>query len=149
MASNVTNFDPFRDFAAAVPLRTLGDFFREFEPGTALRDTQAGPTIGIDVTENDQAYIVRAQMPGVNKDDIKVDIHGNHVSITAESRRVNEQKDAGRVLRSEIYYGQMHRSFTLEHEIDESKAEAKYVDGVLELTLPKKAGTGGRQLQIH
>ena len=75
-------------------------------------------------------------------------MQGNRVSISAESRRESEQKQGERVVRSELYYGAQHRSFALEQDVDETKATARYVDGVLELTLPKKAGGGAAKLQI-
>jgi HSP20 family protein len=105
--------------------------------------------IGVEVSENEQAYMVRAEIPGVKKEDIKVDVRGNRVSIAAETRRETQEKEGTRLLRSELYYGQQSRSFTLEQDVDETKAEAKYIDGVLELTLPKRAAGGGSKLEIH
>jgi HSP20 family protein len=148
MASNLTRFDPFGDLARWGPMRTLDDMLRDIAPRGMLHEMQA-PTIGVDVSETEQSYTVRAEIPGVKKEDIKVDLRGNRVSISAETRRETEEKEGSRVLRSELYYGQMHRSFTLEQDVDDTKAEAKYADGVLELTLPKKMGGGGSKLQIH
>jgi HSP20 family protein len=107
------------------------------------------PTLAVEVTENDQAYTVRAEIPGAKKEDIKVDLRGNRVSISAEIKREAQQKEGDRLLRSELYYGQVQRTLVLEQEIDDSKAEAKYNDGVLELILPKKASGGGSKLQVH
>jgi HSP20 family protein len=150
MASNLTRFDPFGAITRANPLHAFDEFFRDLAPGGMLRElAQAEPTIGVEVTEDDQAYTVRAQIPGVKKEDIKVDVHGNRVSILAETRRESEQKEGTRVIRSELYYGQQGRSFTLEQDVDDTKAEAKYADGVLQLTLPKKAPGGGTKLQIQ
>jgi HSP20 family protein len=150
MASNVTRFDPLSDLARMSPLRSLDELFRDLTPRSMLRELQqAEPQINVEVTENDQAYIVRAEIPGAKKEDIKVDVRGNRVSITAETRREREMKEGDRVLRSEIIYGQMSRTIMLEQEVDDSKADAKYSDGVLELTLPKKASGGGSKLQIH
>jgi HSP20 family protein len=104
--------------------------------------------IGLDIAENDQGYMVRAEIPGVKKEDIKVEVQGNRVSISAETRRSTEQKQGERVVRSELYYGEQHRSFMLEQEVDETRAAARYVDGVLELTLPKRAGGGASKVQI-
>jgi HSP20 family protein len=146
MASNLTRFDPFGDFARLAPLRALDDMFRELAPqGMA----QEAPSIGLEVSETDQAYLVKAEIPGVKKEDIKVDVRGNRVSISAETRRESEQKEGTRLLRSELYYGQQRRSFTLEQDVDDTKAEAKYADGILELTLPKRAAGGGSKLEIH
>jgi HSP20 family protein len=150
MASNVTRFDPLSDLARMSPLRSLDELFRDLTPRSMLRELQqAEPQINVEVTENDQAYIIRAEIPGAKKEDIKVDVRGNRISITAETRREREMKEGDRVLRSEIVYGQMSRTIMLEQEVDDSKADAKYSDGVLELTLPKKTSGGGSKLQIH
>jgi HSP20 family protein len=85
----------------------------------------------------------------VKKEDIKVNIDGDEVSISAETRVEKEAKEGERVLRSERYVGKVARSFKLAEEIDESRASAKYSDGVLELTLPKKAATAAKQLTIQ
>lgn len=102
----------------------------------------------VDVHETDTAYTVKAELPGVKKEDIGVEIDRNVVSIRAETKQEKETKEKGRVIRSERYYGSMFRSFTLGHEVDEAKAEAKYVDGVLELTLPKKVATPVKTLTV-
>lgn len=142
MASNLTRFDPFGT------LRSIDDMFRDIAPRSMLREMQE-PSIGLEVSETDKDYTIRAEIPGVKKEDINVDVRGNRVSISAETRRESEQKEGSRVLRSELFYGQMHRSFTLDQDVDDTKAEAKYADGVLSLTLPKKMGVGGAKLQIH
>lgn len=147
MATSLTRFEPFSDLARMAPFRAMEDWLRDITP-RGLRELQAEPMIGVEVSENDQAYTVRAEIPGVKKEDIKVDLHGNRVSITAESRRESEQKEGERVVRSELYYGQQHRTFTLDSDVDESKAAARYVDGVLELTLPKRTTGASTKLQI-
>jgi HSP20 family protein len=95
--------------------------------------------IRMDVSEKENAYVVHADMPGVKKEDIKIEIDGNEVSISAETKNEKDVKDGDRVLRSERYYGKVSRSFTLASEVDEAAASAKYENGVLELALPKKA----------
>lgn len=146
MANNLTRFDPFGGIGRMMP-RALDEWFRDVSP-RGLRELATEPSIGLDVAENDQGYTVRAEIPGVKKEDIKVEVQGNRVSISAETRRESEQKQGERIVRSELYYGAQHRSFALEQDVDESKATARYVDGVLELTLPKKAGGGASKLQI-
>jgi HSP20 family protein len=148
MATSLTRFEPMSDLARLAPFRAMEDWLRDMAPRGALREMAAEPMIGVEVSENDQAYTVRAEIPGVKKEDIKVDLQGNRVSITAESRRESEQKDGERLVRSELYYGQQHRTFTLEQEIDDTKASATYNNGILELILPKKATGGATKLQI-
>jgi HSP20 family protein len=137
--ANVTRYDPFGDF---------DNLLR----GLALRPVrfeQDLPQIRIDVNESNGAYLVRADIPGVKKEDIKVGVDGNQVSISAEIRAEKEKKEGERVIRSERSYGSVARSFTLEHEVDEKGASAKYADGVLELTLPKKAGTAQTKIVVQ
>jgi len=103
----------------------------------------------VDVSENDSSYTVRAEIPGVRKEDINVAINGNEVEISAEVKNEKEVKEGEKVLRSERYYGKVYRAFALAHEVDQNATQAKYADGVLELTLPKKAEVAGRQLTIQ
>jgi len=84
----------------------------------------------------------------VKKEDINVQVDGNRVSISAEVRRESEKKDGERVLRSERYYGAVARSFSLGSEMEESKAVAKFENGVLTLTLPKKVAPAAKRLAI-
>jgi HSP20 family protein len=103
----------------------------------------------LDVKEDDKAYTVHAEIPGVKKEDIHVSIEGNQVSISAETKMEKEEKKGEKVLRSERYVGKVARSFTLAHDVDESKSQAKYTDGVLELTLPKKLAVTAKRLSIN
>lgn len=103
----------------------------------------------IDVSENDQGYQVKADLPGVRKEDIHVRVDGNVVRIDAESRSEKETRDSGdKVLRSERYYGTISRSFSLASDIDDGKVQASYADGVLSLQLPKKAPAAARKITI-
>jgi len=102
----------------------------------------------LDVREDDKAYTVHADLPGVKKEDIQVHIDGNQVSLAAEVRREKEVKEGERVLRSERYMGRVGRSFSLAAEVDANASQAKYADGVLELVLPKKTVPGAKQITI-
>lgn len=148
MANNLIRFNPFGDLARFDAFRDIDDMFKNFRLGGALA-ADGAPRLNIDVTENEQAYVVKADVPGAKKEDVKVTIDGNTVSIRVETRRETEQKDGDTVLHSERYYGVQSRSFVLAQDIDDTKAEARYTDGVLALTLPKKAsGSGAKVLQI-
>jgi len=107
------------------------------------------PQIRIDLTESDASYSIKADIPGVRKEDLDVRIEGNQVTIGAEVKKEREEKKNGRVLRSERQYGYASRSFSLPVSLDDSKAEAKYENGVLELTIPKKGSGNGRKLSVH
>jgi len=146
--ANLTRFDPFGDIATLAPFRDMEDFFRMPRLRAWSRDLPAAPEIRIDVSEDDKTYHVKAEIPGVKKEDIHVAVEGNQVSISAEVRKEEEEKKGKTVLRSERYYGKQERSFTLMNDIDESKSEAKYQDGILDLVLPKKNGKVSRQVQV-
>jgi HSP20 family protein len=125
----------------------IDDLFRGyFKP---VRGDRAAVSIKFDVTEKDGAYVVHAEIPGVTKDDIQVSIEGNQVTISADVKRETAKKDGERVLHSERHAGSAFRSFTLPAELDEAASTAKYENGVLELTLAKKAAVAGRKLTIQ
>lgn len=141
--------DPFQALARFDPFSDMDELMRDFfTPMLRARDTSM-PRMRVDISETEQAYMVKAELPGVNRDDIKVAIDGNRVSISAELRQEHEDGEAGKAVRNERLYGQQYRSFSLPQEVDDSNSQARYVDGVLQLTLQKKAGTGGKQLQIQ
>lgn len=136
--ANLTRFDPFDDLFRGFFVRPV-DF-----SGTG----EQPPSIKMDVQEQSANYLVHAELPGVKKEDIHVIVNGNQVTISAESRRGNEVKEGERVLRTERYFGKVSRSFQLAEEIDDSKAEAKFNDGILELMLPKRAASTTKRLSI-
>ena len=128
----------------------LDDLFRGF----FVRPVDFGPepdapALRIDVRDQEQAYLVHAEIPGVKKEDIHVAIDGSVVSISAERREEKDVKAGERVLRTERYFGKVSRSFQLAQEIDEAQVTAKYTDGVLELVLPKKAATQARRITVQ
>ncbi len=130
------------------------DFFRDVAPGFYYKPLHGDnlPTpaqIKIDVKESDNAYTVQAEVPGVAKDDIHVSIDGNVVTLRAEVKQQDSQTQEEKVLRTERYYGAVSRSFQLPQEIDQAQAKAKYDNGVLALTLPKKTGGGMQRLAIE
>lgn len=141
--TNLTRFNPFAT--------NLDDLFEGLLVRPIRLDINGGQQLSmkIDLTQDDKAYAVTADMPGVKKEDIHVEIDGNVVSISAEAKREKEEKKDERVIRSERYYGKLARSFTLDHDIDQNAVDAKYSDGVLKLTLPKKAKATTRKIAVH
>ncbi len=127
------------------------EMFRRFMKPMAAAGFDAPGEIRVDVTENDKGYEVRAEVPGAKKEDIRVAIDGNYVSISAEVRREKEEKTGkdDRTLVKELYVGSASRSFSLSHEVDEKASIAKYEDGVLRLSLPKKLESSSRTLNIQ
>jgi HSP20 family protein len=123
---------------------------RRFFAPTAFEADTTALKMRIDVAEQDNAYVVKADIPGVKKEDINVRIDGNVVQIDAEVKREKESKgEGGKVLRSERYYGTVSRTFSLADDVDEAKADARYADGVLTLQLPKKTTTAARKLTVQ
>lgn len=145
--ANIALRDPFNDI--------VDDFFKGFfvRPavyGNGAQGAYATPRVKVDVAEKNGAYLVNAELPGVRKEDIYVAIDGAQVTLTAEVKREQETPVEGeRVLYTERAYGKLSRSFTLPEELDESRAEAKFREGVLQLTLPKKAAPERKLIAIQ
>ena len=122
--------------------------FNDFFPAMLWENQSEPLPIRVDVRENADAYIVQAELPGLTRDEISVEIEGHEVTIAAEVKRAAEPREGEKWLKSERFYGKTGRRFALPQELDEAKAVAKLADGVLELTLPKKAAVTGRKVQI-
>jgi HSP20 family protein len=149
MATNITPHDPFTDIARFDPFRDIDDLFGARRLRSLFRHLPEEPQIRMDVKEDAEAYRIKADIPGVKREDIHIEIDGNNVSISAEVRRENEERKGENALCRERYYGKAARSFTLGHDVDATRSQAKYTDGVLELTLPKKAGTNAKRLTVE
>jgi len=147
--ASVTRYDPRVD-----PFGDLvDDLFKGFLVRPVAYEGNGGrdvlPRVKVDVAEKNGAYKVTAELPGVKKEDIQVAIDGSQVTLAAEVKKEKEASPDERVLHTERVYGKVVRSFTLPQEVDESKAEAKFRDGVLELTLPKKQAAQRKQISIQ
>lgn len=132
----------------------VGDHFesvlrRFFSPAALEMDTTL-MRMPMDVTERDGLYEVKADLPGFKREEINVRIDGNLVQIDAQTSTTKEEKSNGdAVLRSERYSGAVSRSFSLAQDIDESKVQAKFLDGVLTLQLPKKASQATHKITVQ
>jgi HSP20 family protein len=141
--ANITRYDPFNEL--------VDDFFKGFFVRPVLAGSEVQPAMQrmkIEVSEQKDGFKVNAELPGVKKEDIEVNIDGDQVSISAEVKQEKEVKDGERVVHSERYYGKVARAFRLGTEVDESAADAKYTDGVLQLWLPKKAAAKAKQIAV-
>jgi HSP20 family protein len=144
--ATITRYDPFNEL--------VDDFFKGFLVRPVAYEGGNGrdvlPRVKVDVAEKNGAYKVSAELPGVRKEDIDVSVDGAQVTITAEVKREREaQAEDERVLHTERVFGKVTRTFTLPQELDEAKVEAKFRDGVLELTLPKKQAAPRKQIAIQ
>ena len=141
--ANLTQYSPLDD--------VFDDLFRGFfvRPVRYEGKPSTGAAFRVDVAENDKAYTLRAELPGVKKEDIHVTIDGDTVAVTAEVKAEKDVKNGERILRSERYVGKLYRAFTLGQPMDEGAATAKFSDGMLELTLPKKAAVQAKRITIE
>jgi HSP20 family protein len=144
--ATITRYDPFNEL--------VDDFFKGFLVRPVAYEGGNGrdvlPRMKVDVAEKNGAYKVTAELAGVKKEDIDVSIDGAQVTISAEVKQEKEaQAQDERVLHVERVFGKVTRTFTLPQELDEAKVEAKYRDGVLELTLPKKQAAPRKQIAIQ
>lgn len=139
----LTRFDRVEDL--------FPEMFRRVMRPLATANFEAPGEIRVDVNEDDKGYEVRAEVPGAKKEDIRVSVDRNVVSISAEVKRESEDKGdkKGRALVKELYYGSSARSFSLAHEVDEKAAQAKYDNGILILNLPKKMEASSRTLNVQ
>ncbi|MFO7706112.1 MAG: Hsp20/alpha crystallin family protein [Halopseudomonas sp.] len=131
--------------------RLFDDLFKDFTGGFFIRPLHGDSLpqqIRVDVQETDSAYQVNAELPGVKKEDIHVDVNGALVTLKAEIRQQDSSSDE-RALHSERYYGSVTRILELPGEVEADEASARYEEGVLKLVLPKRQkAPGGRTLTI-
>lgn len=128
------------------------DFFKDVAPGFYVKPLHGDPLpaqIKVDVKETPAGYTVLAELPGVPREDIHVTIEGNVVTLRAEVKQQDQKSEGEKVLRNERYYGAVSRSFQMPVDIDDSAAKAKFDNGVLQLTLPKKVAVAGQRLTIE
>lgn len=128
------------------------DFFRDVAPGYFIKPLHGDALpaqIKVDIKEDGNAYTVHAEIPGVGKDDIHVGVDGAVVTISAEVKQQDQQTKDEKVLRSERYYGAVSRSFQLPQDVDATACKAKYENGVLQLTLPKRKPATSKRVTIE
>ncbi len=140
--ANIIRYSPFGDL--------MDEMFKNFMTSRPMRflEEETGMQMRTDVSEDDKSYTMKMEIPGVKKEDINITIDGNRVSVSAETKHESEEKEGSKVVRSERYYGKVYRSMALDSDVDQDAADAQYKDGLLTLTLPKKAGSAVKQLTI-
>jgi len=144
--ANLSIYDPFGTRLNKV----FNSLFWNHPALAGEQDDIKGLQLKLDVSEDEKSYSVRADLPGVKKEDIRVSVDGNQITISAEVKSSREETKDKNLIYSERYEGKVYRSFTLDGSVDESKSQAKYADGVLELTLPKKTDNGtSKQLSVQ
>lgn len=118
--------------------REMNRLFDSFFRGGQLDDGSFGPfwAPAVDIVEQDDAYIVEAELPGLTKDDVKISLEGNILTIRGEKKR-EQTKEGRNYHRTERSYGSFMRSFTLPTSVRSDKIEATYRNGILTINLPK------------
>lgn len=117
----------------------FNDFFRpwnEWYDGDALLG-QMAKIPAVNITEQNHEYLVSLAVPGMKKDDFKIDVDGNMLTISSEKEETKEEKEK-KFTRKEYNYSSFSRSFTLPEEVNKEKIEAKYENGILQIALPRK-----------
>ena len=138
--TNLTRYNPIEDF--------FKDFGKGFWVKPVAFPGETELSMKIDVKEDDKAFTVKADIPGVRKEDIQVDIDGDQVTVRAEAKQEKEEKKGEKTVYSERSYGMVSRSFTLPADVEEKDAKAEYKDGVLNLVLPKKANGAAKRIAV-
>lgn len=146
--STLTRWNPFKTMAPLDLTPDFNELFRGFGLRPAWNDLQT-PEIRVDVSEDDQRYTVKADIPGVAKQDIDLSVDGNQIAISAEIKRESRKKEGEHEVCTERYYGKVYRAFSTPTDIDASRAQANYADGVLTLTLPKKANGQSHKIAVN
>lgn len=142
----IERWEPFRGLTSL--RRELDRLFEDFFGRETMRTTI--PTVwepGVDVMESDDEVIVRAEVPGVKKEDLEVNFSDNTLSIRGESRRETEKKGVS-YYRRELIYGSFSRQIPLPSNIQVDKAEARLEDGILEIKIPKAEKAKPKKIRI-
>lgn len=146
--TSLTRWNPFKAATRFDPMANFEDMFRGLATRSPWRELEGVSDMRIDVTEDDKAFHVKAEMPGVDKEDIDITVDGNQVTISAEMKREKSSKEGEKEIYTERYFGKTYRSFTLPGDFDGDKAKADLDDGVLTLSLPKKANGSTRRITV-
>ena len=137
---NLVNFNPFKE---------LDSWLNSYNHAVANGQVDAGTDWRprVDIAERDKAFEITAELAGVPKEDIKVSLDNNVLTISGERKSEVEDKKHHRI---ERFYGSFSRSFSLPENVDESAIKAENKDGILKLTLPKaEVKEKQRQIEIH
>ena len=127
--------------------RMFNEFFHS-GTGEEARSRISTWTPSVDIYETDDALVIKAELPGVSKDDVSIDVHQNTLTLRGQRKHEAEVKDE-QYHRVERSYGSFQRSFTLPSTIDYEKVQATFKDGVLELHLPRLESAKPRQIAIN
>lgn len=125
----------------------ITDFFDEFVPSVFSNENIIKPKV--EIKENGKELIVKAELPGLTKDDISVELKDSILTLSGERKSEKSEEKNGKVLRSEISYGSFQRSFHISTEIDSDNIEANFEDGILRISLPKIKEKTSKKIMIN
>jgi HSP20 family protein len=125
--------------------RMFDDFFRSDRDDTSLLASTWKPAV--DIVEEDEAYVAKVELPGVNKDDVKITMQDNILTIRGEKKEEKKGKE-GNAHRVERYYGSFQRSFSLPTSVKNDRIEAEYRDGILTINMPKAEEAKPKQIEV-
>jgi HSP20 family protein len=142
--------DPWKDFGSLQERinRMFDDTIRTLYPtdGEELEKGTWAPAV--DIYETNDSFVVSADLPGLNKDEIQIDLKDNTLTLKGE-KKFEEKVSKDNYIRVERAYGSFVRSFTLPQNVDPEKIKAKYTEGVLEVTIPKKEEAKPKQIKVE
>lgn len=136
----IRQYDPFQDFII------LKDAFKAIENGYASQEKENVWTPSVDVGENEKNIILRCDLPGVNKEDIKIDVTGDTLSISGEKKMI-EDGDI-KYHKIERINGTFSRTFKIGIPIDQENIKAAFKNGVLEIIVPKAEKLAQKKIEI-
>ncbi|MGE4133813.1 MAG: Hsp20/alpha crystallin family protein [Bdellovibrionales bacterium] len=130
--------------------RLQSDFDRLFEDLAVAEPRLIGPEFSptCELSEDKSNYVMTFDMPGVKKEDVKIELDGNRLMVSAERREEKKTEDKKRRY-SEVSYGSYQRTCTLPSAVDDKKVDAKFENGVLTLTMPKTESSKAKQIAVH
>jgi len=142
----LTKWNPFREMQMFEDRinKVFSDFFRKDWPSPILSNTWVP---AVDIINNDEDIVVRAELPGMKKEDIELEISDNTLHLKGERKQERKEKGDDYYV-SEINYGSFHRAFTLPSGVDTEKVKAEYKDGILEIVLPKQESVKAKRIPI-
>lgn len=141
------SLSPFRDFSQVQ--ESFDRLFNEFmnlKRTNGLQSLSFSPSC--EISEEDSNYILKFDLPGVTKDQVKVEVDKDQLTIRAE-RKEEKKSESKKKYLSEMYYGSYTRSFTLPGPVDEKRVDAKFENGVLTVTVPKTEALKAKQIPVH
>ena len=145
---NLTLYEPrWTPYRRGWLSRLVGDGLFEPFPSDFGIETKEGFTPAVEISEDDEAYTINAELPGIDKKDVHIEVKDGVLTLRGERKHEHEEKEDG-YFRTERSYGSFERSFALPEAADEEKIKASFNDGILTVTLPKGEVAKPKQIEV-